>query len=127
MLTDLVQRLAFSYQIIALDESGRVAQQGDFKTLSSINGYVRKLLVKGTIEATQPGSSTNEVEHSIGLTVASTNLESADDIARQTGDFSLYKYYLKFAGVHTMYFAFGVLAVYSFCLVFPSRFSPLTV
>lgn len=52
---------------------------------------------------------------------ANPELDRANDIARQTGDFSLYKYYLGFAGFGTICFAFAVLAIYSFCLVFPSK------
>lgn len=52
---------------------------------------------------------------------ANPELDRANDIARQTGDFSIYKYYIKFAGFKTICSAFAVLAVYSFCLVFPSK------
>ncbi|KAI9744668.1 MAG: hypothetical protein M1818_002197 [Claussenomyces sp. TS43310] len=105
----------------AIDESGRVAQQGDFENLSSIDGYVRSLVIRGGVGAPEPEEAIQEGQNPSRRVTSSPNLDRVDDIARQTGDFSLYKYYLRFAGFGTVYFAFGALAIYSFCLVFPSK------
>lgn len=58
-------------------------------------------------------------------TPAATNADRAAELARQTGDISLYQYYLKFAGAGTFVFGICALFVYSFCIVFPSEWSEL--
>jgi hypothetical protein len=78
-------------------------------------------VLKGGTGATELGKAVKEKQTPIRRIKANPNLDNANDIARQTGDFSLYKYYLRFAGFNTVYLAFGVLAIYSFCLVFPSK------
>ncbi|KAH6694276.1 P-loop containing nucleoside triphosphate hydrolase protein [Leptodontidium sp. MPI-SDFR-AT-0119] len=120
LVTHQVKWLAFSSHIIAIDECGRISQQGDFNSLSSTDGYVRNLALKGGTTDPELDQVVMDAQTPIRRIKANPELDRANDISRQTGDFSLYKYYLGFAGSGTICFAFVVLAIYSFCLVFPT-------
>lgn len=117
-----MHRLPFSSHIIALDETGKVAQQGNFESLNSIDGYVRSLMIR-VGGGTEPEIATKQLPSPVRRIIPSPNLDRVDDLTRQTGDISVYKYYLGYAGIRTLYFALVILALYSFCLVFPSKFS----
>jgi hypothetical protein len=89
--------------------------------LNSIDGYVRNLTIKVNAGAEINNDTSTADQTSLRRISPSPNLDPASDLARQTGDFSIYKYYLGFAGYWTFFLALVILAIYSFCLVFPSK------
>jgi hypothetical protein len=98
-----------------------IIQQGAFEVLNSVEGYVRNLTVNVNVEAGKLDNPSPQDKSKMRRISPTPNLDGMNDLARRTGDFSVYKYYLGFAGYHTFFFALIILAIYSFCLVFPSK------
>ncbi|PLB55396.1 putative ABC transporter [Aspergillus steynii IBT 23096] len=106
LCTHSVRHLPAADYIVALEHS-RVAEQGTFVDLSTRPGYVQRLEVglkqEGENAATEPGPSPGQQ----GETGTGEKLEPANDIspmapavaaARQVGDTTVYKLYIKSMG-----------------------------
>lgn len=87
--------------IIVLDKSGKTIEQGTFADLRSQNGFVSQLVLHpGLLEPARA-----EVASSTTVSAAGTpkilqgpSANDAADLARKTGDYSVYKYYIKSIG-----------------------------
>lgn len=87
--------------IIVLDHNGTVSQQGTFDSLSSERGPLKDLTVNFSDEKIQSASGSGETveDHLAKRAPLVTKIdESKDDLLRQTGDLTLYKYYAKSVG-----------------------------
>ncbi len=81
-----------------LDENGTISEQGTFDSLDLENGHLHDLIIDSRDQKSQPEIESNTVRenNTVNLTAAVSNIEqSKDDLLRQTGDLTLYKYYLK--------------------------------
>lgn len=115
MATHVHQYLTQADHIVILDE-GRIAEQGSFEKLISSEGYLRDFKPRGVpFEITD--SSDDVVETSPNKPAAAPDkIDTAQqDLARKTGDMSVYSYYFKSIGWPLMFlivlsevgFAFG--------------------
>lgn len=110
----LVQLLHAADHIIALSTEGNITEQGAFRPLKHSQGYVSGLVA----ESKQPKHEDNmqDVDSVAKQTqiylkpAASTEQGKSVKRTRRTGDFSIYNYYAKHAGV-------AYLAMF-FCLQF---------
>jgi ATP-binding cassette, subfamily C (CFTR/MRP), member 1 len=90
--------------IIVLDNDGKAIEQGTFSNLRSSDGFVGRLSLHPEILESDPISKTAEDTAAFKAPPAALKVlqgPSANDIAdltRQTGDISVYKYYLKSIG-----------------------------
>ncbi|KAH8805003.1 P-loop containing nucleoside triphosphate hydrolase protein [Xylogone sp. PMI_703] len=97
LVTHSVHRAPSADHIIAL-ENGEIVEQGSFAELNSTGGYVAKLNLqdKAIQEATE--SETSSSSKTKVISVISQSQNANQDLARQTGDFSIYNYYIKSIG-----------------------------
>ncbi|KAH0287053.1 P-loop containing nucleoside triphosphate hydrolase protein, partial [Aureobasidium sp. EXF-3399] len=98
LATHAVQHLHAADYIIALDKDGAPVEQGSFDQLTTRQGYVRNLAiqVRTQIEHEDITTRTDDpVSEPLGSDVPD-DLPISD---RRLGDFSLYKYYARNAGV----------------------------
>lgn len=92
--------------ILVLDKGGKVAEQGTFEYLRSRDGFVSKLMLPP--ELLESASRSDEKENTsqkvpaaaaaVAKVLRGPSANDAADLARQTGDISVYKYYLKSIG-----------------------------
>lgn len=98
--------MPFADLIVVIQEDGRIAEQGTFETLSSGNGFVSKLLLNPSLITSDsrshagPTDICEEVKAEVvtrkDIPAVTTN--DAEGVTRRTGDFAVYKYYLKSIG-----------------------------
>ncbi|KAK4073997.1 hypothetical protein Trihar35433_3471 [Trichoderma harzianum] len=93
-------------------EKGRIASRGSWKALQSSLSELSKFTFtktakkpKAVLKATTKASQ--------------SNADAEEDLYRKTGDFSLYSYYFKAAGVMNVVMLLGCSAGYSFGMFFP--------
>lgn len=102
LVTHAVHRLSYSDYIIALDRSSQIIEQGTFDFLKTSGGYVENLAARHksddddadefyTKETTQKQSPFATVE-------SDDLLNEAADLDRQSGDSSVYNYYIASIG-----------------------------
>jgi ABC-type multidrug transport system fused ATPase/permease subunit len=99
--THSVRHLPFADQIIALG-NGTVIEQGDFTELMKNNKYVHSLGVKHR-DTDSSSSGDEKSETTVTATAVRaipppSTAQTAEDKARQQGDFSIYKHYFKSVG-----------------------------
>jgi hypothetical protein len=90
--------------ILVLDKDGKVVEQGTFDYLRSRDGFVSKLMLHP--ELLKSGSRSDDTENilqkmpaaAVAKVLPGPSANDAADLARQTGDISVYKYYLKSIG-----------------------------
>lgn len=90
--------------ILVLDKDGKVVEQGTFDYLRSRDGFVSKLMLHP--ELLKSGSRSDDTENTLQKMPAAAvakvlpgpSANDAADLTRQTGDISVYKYYLKSIG-----------------------------
>ena len=112
-------RLQSFDHIIALDENGTVLEQGSFESLKSHQEYFKIILslpdkTKSTDE--KPLATSKSV-----ATVPITGLKESKDTDRQTGDWTVYKYYLKSTGWFNAVLTLSMSMVNAFCVVYSSK------
>lgn len=108
LVTHAVHRLSYADHIVAMTAEGSVAEQGTFEQLKTSEGYVAMLEAEykagkskeGGIEQEKPANAVYAtlVEEEEEQLVQEENTElhiAQEDLTRQTGDLSLYWYYLR--------------------------------
>jgi len=110
-----VHRLHFFDHIIVLDKDGAIVEQGSFESLKSHQGCLSSILsaVVSQEEKIHVASTSPEK-------VAST--EQPKDSHRQTGDWIVYKYFLKSTGWFSAAFALSMSIANGFCVVYSSKY-----
>ncbi|KAE9378324.1 putative multidrug resistance protein [Stipitochalara longipes BDJ] len=126
LATHAVRHLPLADNIIVLEKDGKAIEQGKFVELRARAGFVSRLVLHPDILDPDTGSIPTEDNPS---GIAPTSLPKAFqgpsendivDLARQTGDISVYKYYLKSIGWKiALLNAMGSL-IYTFGNRFPS-------
>ncbi|EAW08899.1 putative ABC transporter [Aspergillus clavatus NRRL 1] len=105
-------------QIIVLGSEGRIDSQGSFDSLRSSDGYVQKLSIEG-YTATH-AEDTTETQAALSTQDDLVRAAETDLKDRQTGEWSVYVYYLQAAGkINSLFFLIYV-AVVAFCYNFPN-------
>ena len=108
LVTHAVHRLPFSDHIVALDASGHVAEQGNFDQLKTAGGYVETITTK--LKASDNSSLKEELEvaklDASAFKAGPDELDArTEELNRQSGDFSVYKYFFASIGwKHTLIF-----------------------
>lgn len=82
-----------------LETSGRIAQSGSFAELQAQDGYVRSLALKTRSSHEIEDIQNADTETTADPAAAKAAGEDESDFTRQTGDRSLYKFYLKSTGI----------------------------
>ncbi|RGP60633.1 hypothetical protein FLONG3_10802 [Fusarium longipes] len=97
--THSVRHLPLADHIIALG-NGTVIEQGDFVELMANNKYVHSLGVKHRDTGSSSDDEKPETPAATAARAVATpsNAQTAEDKARQQGDFSIYKHYFKSVG-----------------------------
>jgi ATP-binding cassette subfamily C (CFTR/MRP) protein 1 len=100
LVTHAVARLPYADHIIALNADGRIAEQGAFSFLRSAGGYVEGLATKHKYESTSGrGEGVGELvvdtiaSHPVAANQSKFTKAEEDNLSRQTGEWSTYKYY----------------------------------
>jgi len=117
-----VQHLPLADHIIVLDENGSVAEQGSWEDLRARAGYISTVVLKeppsgerskklqnGTDAADQDENEDAKDEES----PSSPETERMLDMARKTGDITLYSYYFRAVGPGRLFLLTFSLLVYS--------------
>lgn len=106
--THAIKFLPYTDHVIALDIAGRVAQEGSYKYLRTQPGYIQSLAVESGHQG--PGQSTTQADLEIEK-VRVAEQAAQQDVSRQLGDFSIYRYYFSAAGlkVTVLLTVYGVL------------------
>ncbi|KIM99556.1 hypothetical protein OIDMADRAFT_125496 [Oidiodendron maius Zn] len=114
LATHAVHRLPFSDHIIALDSFGHVIEQGHFEQLKTSGGYVENITTKlrdSDDSSEKKPQEAAKLDTSAFKATADEHDAHAEELNRQSGDFSVYKYY--FASMRwrhvLMFFVFAVL------------------
>ena len=102
LVTHAVHRLSYADHIICMDSNGSIAEQGRLEDLETNGGYVALLKAK---YRTDTGHSEQTTQQRQPVTMALAGPEEVngidtmeEELARQSGDLSLYLYY--FGSVH---------------------------
>lgn len=99
-----VRHLSLADKVIVLGTDGRIAEQGTFDNLKTQDGFVSRLLVNPELlqsKSNDDPSANNGLDPKAKLAAeipkalrGPTNTD-VEDLTRQIGDVSVYKYYLK--------------------------------
>ncbi|TQB72810.1 hypothetical protein MPDQ_006453 [Monascus purpureus] len=106
-------------QIIVLGSDGRIESQGSYQSLRSSDGYVQSL----SIEEDTAGTSEDGIEKTDAIPSTQDDISREAEIdlkERQTGDRSVYVYYLQAAGKANSLFFLVYVAIVAFCYNFPN-------
>lgn len=108
LVTHAVHRLSYADHVIAMTAEGSIAEQGTFEQLKESKGYVAMLEADYKAEKSKEDDSEHEkpanvvhaalIEEEEEQLVQEENTElhiAQEDLTRQTGDLSLYWYYLR--------------------------------
>jgi ATP-binding cassette, subfamily C (CFTR/MRP), member 1 len=100
LVTHAVKRLPYADDIISLDPAGHITEQGSLDQLKRAGGYVESLTTKHKYESDSDTNedSTDGSPAQPGKSVAKTNAIEEDDLKRQVGEWSTYKYYFASIG-----------------------------
>ncbi len=82
-----------------LETSGHIAQTGSFTELQAQDGYVRSLALKARSSHDEEDTREADTDTTADSAPAKAAEEDESDLARQTGDRSLYEFYLKSTGL----------------------------
>jgi len=77
------------------------------------------LVIEAVAESAESNERIEKTRNPTGRSPAKATEDKVAELSRQTGDLSLYKYYLGFAGFGTVALTWSMMAIHSFCLVFP--------
>lgn len=94
-----VHQLPFADNIIVLSTSGRIAQTGSFADLQAQDGYVKSLALEARSSHGDDDVREADTNTSADPPPITAVAEDESDLARQTGDRSLYRFYLKSTGL----------------------------
>lgn len=120
-----MKRAPYADHIVVLDKSGRVIEQGSFKALNAIGGYVSSFalgLPEWGYRADLFPASGVQIKTIEKPKIADTETEPGVDTETQGkgGDLSIYLYYVKAIGwIPTIIFIVAI-ASFVFCISFPS-------
>jgi ATP-binding cassette, subfamily C (CFTR/MRP), member 1 len=117
LVTHAVHRLSYSHHVIALSNTGRIAEQGSFDLLQNSGGYVQGLAakLKGEDDSSSEADAfenVNPIKLTPTFPAAQEELNAqTEELNRQTGDFQVYKYYFASIGwkYNTLFVGFVVL------------------
>lgn len=106
MVTHAAHKLPYADLIVSLNSDGRIAEQGNYNTLSKSGGYVESLNIKlkqerHEIDQAETLEDVDSVKFDRSTEIsASQNNDQATkrDLLRRTGEWSAYKYWFKSAG-----------------------------
>ena len=99
LATHAVQYLQQADSIIALSSEGSISEQGSFRELDTLGGYVHSLKVKAEISGIESSSSSHDAPaEAREPVVAAEDTNVQQDLARRTGDMAVYAYYAKSIG-----------------------------
>lgn len=109
-----------------LDTEGTIAEQGHFEVLNGTGGYISRFNLSPpdwSYESTDSPSSTSSFDketNSEGDVLESDeHLEAAAN--KQTGDLSIYKYYMNSVGWFAVLIFVVFISAFVFCISFPSK------
>lgn len=120
--THAVNLLPSADQIIALDSTGKIVEQGTFADLNARGGYI-----SGFALSARNSDEGNPEDESVVAPIVKQSQISTDELAdksRQTGDLSVYMYYCNAAGRVTFSLFLLYSAAFSFLATFPSKSRP---
>jgi ATP-binding cassette subfamily C (CFTR/MRP) protein 1 len=119
-LTTLVHRLVYSDHIIVLND-GTIAEQGSFETLRTAGGYVESIDAKFR-DVEKKVTSTGGKKPRESTPHRDQNPDAAtEDLARLSGDWSIYKYYAKESGLVIMFTFLGCCFTFAISLKAPGE------
>jgi ABC-type multidrug transport system fused ATPase/permease subunit len=113
-----VKRVPYADQIISLDGEGHVSETGGFDTLDKKGGYVASFALGLPDWKYEPIMAVGPAVQEIPLSKEAVVKEH--DKTRQEGDTATYMYYIKSVGWGPTLIFIGAMAVFVFCLSFPS-------
>ncbi|ETS85549.1 hypothetical protein PFICI_03574 [Pestalotiopsis fici W106-1] len=99
LATNAVHQLPFGDNIIVLSSSGRIEQIGSFVDLQAQDGYVKSLALEVRARDANEDAGVSDSDTATDPVPVTAAAEDDNDFARQTGDRSLYKFYLKSTGL----------------------------
>ncbi|KAF4215006.1 hypothetical protein CNMCM8980_008885 [Aspergillus fumigatiaffinis] len=114
------KRLPYADQIVVLDKMGHVSEQGTFKALDAVGGYVSSFGL-GSPEWKSKIDKPSVTYLAQPKTLSSSKTEAIkEDPRRQSGDLSIYLYYIRSIGwLPTVIFLVAI-SGFVFCISFPS-------
>lgn len=129
-LTDttlIAGRASYANQIVSLAANGTILEQGSFEKVCSQPGFTSGILLQSS--SARPDDKRRDHSHHLPGTSApeiqkllpSLAEETYNDTRRQTGDSTVYKFYLNSAGRKAPAIFVASMVVFAFCDSFPSK------
>jgi ATP-binding cassette, subfamily C (CFTR/MRP), member 1 len=125
VLTIVVRHLPLADNIIVLDPSGRISEQGSFVYLRQKDGFVSKLMLQpGLLEQSHSKRSSESAQkgHAVLKIFQGPTANDVADRTRRIGDVSVYKYYMAAIGWKLGLWSVVLLALHTVTLKFPRMF-----
>lgn len=117
-----VKRLPYTDHIVVLDMAGRIIEQGSFSALNKSGGYVSSFGLGGADWESKPKRYSESPSHSIVDSIEKDKEAIVlEPEHRDTGgDLSIYRYYIKAIGWFPTIVFMLAMAIFVFCISFPS-------
>lgn len=125
MLTITVRHLPLADNVIVLDQSGHISEQGSLDYLRQKDGFVSKVMRQPELLEQSHTERSSEPAQSGRPPLESFRGPTANDVAdrtRRIRDVSVYKYYLAAIGWKLGIWTIVLLALYTVALKFPCMF-----
>ena len=116
LVTHSTRHFALANYILVLSADGHISQQGSYEELRAQPGFISSAMHEPTPEDEQNGTSSNS---KVLKELKGPSEEEALDLARKTGDISVYKYYLQSIPLVWSLLFFGSCVGFAFCFNFP--------
>jgi hypothetical protein len=117
------KRLPYADHIISLGSDGRISEQGFFRELSSLGGYISSFNLSSPEWTYNPGYAeppTSKQSLALPASIVPTQT-TTDDATRRTGDVSVYLYYINAVGwLPSLVFVLAI-SSFVFCISFPGK------
>jgi ATP-binding cassette, subfamily C (CFTR/MRP), member 1 len=119
------KRAPYADHIIALDEKGKIAEQGRFDDLNSTGGYVSTFSLPTPEWDYRPEEDVTSSTQNYPFippnpNQVTDNLEA--EANRRTGDVSIYLYYIRSIGWWPTIIFIVAITAFIFCISFPSEY-----
>ncbi|KAM5457773.1 hypothetical protein McanCB56680_004140 [Microsporum canis] len=119
LATHATEFLPFVDHVIALNESGQVAQQGAFQSLRLQAGYIGSLSISKEVEEDIVSRTDQEIINHVGALISNEKTDENMPI-RPPGNFRIYRYYFRAAGTWTSILLLALVICYATLYNFPT-------
>ena len=128
LASSLAKRVPYADHVIVLGKNGIVVEQGSFNEVNACGGYISNLNLRADTAAldfmsqktSDPASQATALAPPKRSDSAAAIVDDINASNRQSGDISIYLYYVRSVGWPATIIFFVAMSIFAFCYTFPT-------